>query len=215
MEYLAALDYQHLDNGIFLSALARSLSRQKGVRPVILHGDSEYTERVIQTGVMRADARIRSIKDLNHRLVALFADEGISTIGINGYQREFITLKNEELHLDKNYYQSLPEEPVLLVSTLIWDYAENNPVPVSLPRLTGFLKTTLGFENLFIFSSSDTDEIIKEKYFKSKASWEELGENFLHQKIPEEFHHFSHPVKLAKAQHFHEIPSLDSVMHIE
>ncbi len=74
MDYIAVLDYEHLDNGMFLTAFAKALSQQKS-RGIILHGDSEYTERLIQTGIMREEATIRAMKDLNHRLVALFADE--------------------------------------------------------------------------------------------------------------------------------------------
>ena len=85
MDFLAILDYEHLDNGVFLTSFAKSLA-QKEKRGLIIHGDSEHTERIIQTGVMRDEARIRAIKELNHRLVALFADEGVSTIALNGFQ---------------------------------------------------------------------------------------------------------------------------------
>ena len=38
------------------------------------------------------NAIIRSIKDLNHRIVALLADNSVSGIGINGYQKNIIQL---------------------------------------------------------------------------------------------------------------------------
>ena len=214
MQYIAALDYEHLDNGVFLSSLAKSISQQKDVRPIIIHGDSQYTERVIQTGVMRDDATERSIKDLNHRLIALFADEGISAIGINGYQREFISIENDELSIDREYLNSLPKEPVLLISTLVLDKNSGKPSPISLTRLAAFLKDTLPAEQLFIFSRSDSDEIISPEDFKGKASWKELDPSFVESKIPEEFHAYQGEACLTTAQHFHKIPSLESAMQI-
>ena len=214
MQYIAALDYEHLDNGLFLSSLAKSISQQENVRPIIIHGDSKYTERVIQTGVMREDATIRSIKDLNHRLIALFADEGISTIGINGYQREFITLEDDSLSLDKEYFNSLPKEPALLISTLVLDKKNRQPHPISLTRLATFLKNKISAEQLFIFSRSDSDEIMKDNEFKGQVTWKELDKSFIEEKIPEEFHQFKESVNLTTAQHFHKIPSMDSAMKI-
>lgn len=212
MRYLAALDYEHLDNGMFLSSFAKSLSQQEEVRPVIVHGDSDYTERIIQTGVMREEAKVRSIKDLNHRLIALLADEGISAIGINGYQRKFITIEDDKLNIDRNYFDSLPPQPILLVSTLVYNKETGHPKAVPLPDLCAFLKDALQIDELFIFSSSDTDEIMADNDFPTKASREELDKKFLQEKIPVEFHTFDHPVRLTTAQHFHKIPSLTSTM---
>lgn len=212
MRYIAALDYEHLDNGMFLSSFAKSLSQQEEVRPVIVHGDSDYTERIIQTGVMREEAKVRSIKDLNHRLIALLADEGISAIGINGYQREFITIEDDELNIDGDYFDSLPQQPVLLISTLVYNKETGRPKAVPLPDLCAFLRETLQIDELFIFSSSDTDEIMADNDFPTEASKEELDKKFLEEKIPGEFKHFDHPVRLTTAQHFHKIPSLTSTM---
>ncbi|MDZ7715610.1 MAG: hypothetical protein U5J95_05290 [Balneolaceae bacterium] len=214
MQYIAALDYEHLDNGIFLSSLAKSISQQKEVRPIIIHGDSKYTERVIQTGVMREDAVVRSIKDLNHRLIALFADEGISTIGINGYQREFISIQDDKISMDKKYFNSLPEEPALLISTLVLNRDHNQPQPISLTRLATFLRSNLPAEQLFVFSRSDSDEIMKNNELNDRAAWKELEKSFIENKIPEEFHRFNEKMNLTTAQHFHKVPSLESTMQI-
>ena len=48
---------------------------------------SEYTDRLMQTGMMREDARKRAVMDLNRRLITLFADHGVSAIGLNGFQK--------------------------------------------------------------------------------------------------------------------------------
>lgn len=210
MRYIAALDYEHLDNGVFLSTLAQSLSQQqqKDVRPIIVHSDSEYTERIIQTGVMRDEATIRSIKDLNNRLVALLADQGVSTISINPYQRDFITYKDDTLHLDSDYFSSLPPEPVLLLSTLVQDLDNNRQVAINLPRMVSFLYEQLNAEELFIFIKSDESEIFTEKEIPDSLAWDTMDSNFRKQQIPDDFRNFSHPVKLITARDFNQIPDL-------
>lgn len=215
MQYLAALDYEHLDNGVFLTSLARSISQQKDVRPIIIHGDSEYTERVIQTGVMRREATIRSIKDLNHRLIALLADQGVSTIGINGYQRELITLEDEILSLDLDFFESLPSQSALLLSTLVFDKENGSPKPIELSRFATFLKETLPVSELFIFSASDSDEIFTKEDPLPAMAWDELSEDYRSSYIPEEFHRYDQPVRLTTAREFDLIPKLDKTSLIE
>lgn len=214
MRYLAALDYQHLDNGMFLTSLAQAISKQENVQPIIIHGDSEYTERVIQTGVMREDAKIRSIKDLNHRLIALLADEGISAIGINGYQRELITIKENALHLDQSYFESLPKEPVLVISSLVLNSSTHDIMPLSLPTMAAFLYDAMSAEELFIFSRSETDEIMETEEIPAQISASNLESTFWDDKIPAEFHQFAQPMRFTTAQKFHKIPDLSSTMLI-
>ncbi len=209
MQYLASLDYDHLDNGVFLTALARSISQQEGVRPILLHGESSYTERIIQTGVMREDATIRSIKDLNHRLIALLADEGVATIGLNGYQREFITLQNDTLSLDREYFDSLPGEAALLISTLVYEAESGKPKAIPLARLGAFLQEELGVEHHFIFSASDSDELFTKEEKPSEIKFEEMDEDFSKSYVPPEFHRFGRPLHLTTAGEFHRIPDLE------
>lgn len=210
MQYLAALDYKHLDNGVFLTSLARSISQQSNVRPILIHTDSEYTERVIQTGVMRDDATVRSIKGLNHRLIALLADQGVSTIGINGYQRELITLQNETLSLDKAFFNRLPSQSALLLSTLVLDRVSGKPVPIPLTQLGAFLRKEIEIEEFFIFSSSDTDEVFTKENKSDKMNWGDLDDEYQNVFIPEEFKDFNRPVRLTTAREFHQIPDLSN-----
>lgn len=210
MQYLAALDYEHLDNGVFLTSLARSISRQKNVRPILLHGDSEYTERVIQTGVMREEATIRSIKGLNHRLIALLADQGVSTVGINGYQREFITLENDSLSIDKNFFSTLPGQSALLISTLVLDASDGKPTPIRLTRLASFLRNELDLKDLFIFSATDTDEIFTKEQKPDKLKWSDLDDEYRKTFIPREFNDFGEPVRLTTAREFDRLPDLSN-----
>ncbi|PAU95795.1 hypothetical protein CK503_01675 [Aliifodinibius salipaludis] len=217
MKYIAAVDYDHLDNGVFLTSLARSLSQQQGnadLRPIIIHSDSEYTERIIQTGVMRDEATIRSIKDLNNRLVALFADEGVSAIGINPYQRNLITLQNGTLKLDHSFFDTLPSQSTLLLSTLIQNDDKDQIESLSLPRLVTFLQKELETDELFLFSKSDESEIFTDKKTETDISWDTMDSEFRKQQIPDEFNNFNHPVKIATARDFNQLPNLEQTIAI-
>lgn len=218
MKYIAALDYDHLDNGVFLTSLARSLSQQQGnsdLRPIIIHSDSEYTERIIQTGVMRDEATIRSIKDLNNRLVALFADEGVSAVGLNPYQRNLITLQNETLTLDHSFLDTLPSQSVLLLSTLVQNADEDKIEPLPLPYLATFLFEELQADELFLFSKSDESEIFTNDKSKSDLSWDTLDSEFREHQIPDEFDDFNHSVRLATARDFNQLPNLEQTIAIK
>ena len=217
MKYIAALDYDHLDNGIFLTSLARSLSQQQGnsdLRPIIIHSDSEYTERIIQTGVMRNEATVRSIKDLNNRLVALFADEGVSAVGLNPYQRNLITRQNRSLTLDHSFLDTLPSQSVLLLSTLVQNADEDNIEVLSLPHLATFLFKELQADELFLFSKSDESELFTNDFSEHDLSWSTMDAEFREHQIPNEFNNFTHPVRLATARDFNQLPNLEQTTEI-
>lgn len=218
MQYIAALDYEHLDNGVFLTTLAQSLSQQQqndNLRSIIIHGDSKYTERIIQTGVMRDEATIRSVKDLNKRLVALFADQGVSTIGMNPCQRNFITLNNGQLSLDHSFLDSLPPHPVLLLSTLIQDLDEDETVVLELPRLLTFLNKELSVDNIFIFSKSDEAEIFTKTKTPGKLQWDNMDTSFLESQIPNDFIKLNLPIHLTSARDFNQVPNLEHSIFID
>ncbi len=217
MHYIAALDYEHLDNGVFLTTLARSLSQQqdKDVRSIIIHSDSAYTERIIQTGVMRDEATVRSVKDLNNRLVALFADQGVSTIGINPSQRNFITLEDDKLKLDHSFLSSLPQQPVLLLSTLIYDVQSKQAMVIDLACLASFLYDELKADQLFIFSKSDESEVFTDTKSTKSLQWSTMDNDFRQNQIPDEFSDLSRPVQLTTARDFNQIPDLEHAIAIE
>jgi len=217
MLYIAAIDYEHLDNGVFLTTLARSLSQQQGkeaVRSIIIHRDSAYTERIIQTGVMREEATVRSVKDLNNRLVALFADQGVSTVGINPSQRNFITKKDNQLTFDHSFYETLPSQSVLLLSSLIYDMDSEQNVVLELPKMAQFLYKELGADELFIFSKSDESEIFTTD-ISDKMNWETIDPSFREKQIPNEFYALNQPVQLVTARDFNEIPDLKHSIFIQ
>ncbi|REL38168.1 hypothetical protein DYD21_06045 [Rhodohalobacter sp. SW132] len=206
IEYIAVLDHDHLDNGLFLTSFAKAVASHSE-RGLILHSDSAYTDRIIQTGVMRADARIRAIKDLNHRLIALLADQGVSAIGLNGYQREMITIDNSGIDVDLDKFRQLPTQPVLLLSTLIYSLQEDKPVHAKLPVLAGLLMEKFETENLYLFTKSEDDDIIK-KELPSKLSEIENAGEFIQQRVPDEFHNNLLNGKLTTATDFQNYPDI-------
>lgn len=217
MQYLAALDYEHLDNGVFLTTLAKSLSQQQekeDIRSIIVHADSEYTERVIQTGVMRDDARIRTVKDLNKRLVALFADQGVSAVGINPNKRDFITLNNNSLQLDHSFLDSLPKKSVLLLSTMVQDKESEEPVVIELPQLISFLFEELDADELFIFSKSDEAEVFTNAEQPESLQWNSMNSDFREEQIPDEFSDLNTPARITTARDFNQLPDLNHSIFI-
>lgn len=182
--YIAALDRKHLENSIFLTSLARSLSRQQTRKGIIVHGDSEYTERLINTGMMREDAEVRAIKDLNRRLIGLFADQGVSAIGLNAYQKELVTFDGSNLQLRKEILHSLPDTPFLLISSLV-SGADEQPMNIGVRKMTELFCRELSDHEPVLFSLNDRDEVIRKELEEKK--WEETEKDWMEKNIPEEF----------------------------
>lgn len=201
MNFIAVLDFEHLDNGIFLTAFARSLARRKK-RGIIIHSDSEYTNRLIQTGMMREDAMRRSIRDLNHRLVALFADQGVPTIALNGYQKAMVTAGNgSALTISRDEIDRLPEQPMLLLSGLAHSADSDLPVPVNLPDFAFSLQRTYSVDAITLFSTSESSSIIKSDLPK-RVALGKADSDFLEEHIPESFHGRDETVILSTADAF-------------
>ena len=208
MDYIAVLDYEHMDNGMFLTSFARSLSKQKK-RGIIVHGESEYTERLIQTGIMREEATIRAMKDLNHQLVALFADQGISTIGLNGYQKSLITSGSDGLDIDTEQLKKLPEHPTLLISSLALNLEFSKPKPIPISLLVQQLQDSLSIADVIIFSAKKDGEIIQHD-LPEKISMENSNRDLIEELIPSDLIDSDLSMKLTTAQKFSSFPDSDS-----
>jgi len=218
MRYLAVLDHDHLDDGVFLNSFAHSLSQQqnnKQIQPIILHTDSAYTDRIIQTGVMRNEATIRSMKDLNKRLVALFADEGVSTIGLNPYKKNLITLANGNLKMDHTILEGLPRRPVLLLSSLVQNLDTNEVEPIDLPQMIDFLQQELDHDELFIFMKSDESEVFTPDDIDEALSWKHMPEDFREEQIPDELDHLNRRIRITNARDFNQLPTLDHTILVK
>lgn len=160
MRYLFIIDHEHLDNGGFLKLLSKNLAGLRLENFMLLHGDSAHTERIIQTGVMREQATIRSVKELNHRLTALFADEGIPLIAMNGFQRNTICQPagREGPEINAAYLKKLGGQTHLLLSNLV--QGPEGPRPMPLALLAEALQQAIHFDYIIAFDASeDPNEI--------------------------------------------------------
>ena len=124
---------------------------------MMIHADSAYTTRITETGVLTETARIRAVKELNHRLTALFADEGIPLIAINGYQRDTIVQSGQELTLNSSYLLDLGSKTNVLISNLIAD-GEGKTIQLPLAKLAKALHAQLHFEHIIAFDANDKPE---------------------------------------------------------
>lgn len=213
MDYIAVLDYEHLDNGLFLSAFAKAVAKHKK-RGIIIHGESKYTERLIQTGIMRDEATVRAIKDLNHRLVALFADEGVSTIGVNGYQRSLIKETDGFFEIDVEQFQKFPEHPTLLISSLIDSDESDQPKPISVATLAYELKKGLNIDDVILFSTAEGGDIIKQDLPAELSRKSPSDPNFIEKHVPKDFHDIDYKVTLTTARDFTNYPLLKNATAI-
>ena len=214
MNYIAALDYAHLDNAIFLTAFAKAVHAHKIRKGIIIHGESAYTDRLIQTGMMREDARIRSIKDLNRRLVALLADHGVSCIGLHGFQKELISRTEKGLQLDREIFDALPGRPFLLLSNLIQN-EKNELEALSLSDMARFLSDELGSHVPVLFSKDEQEEIMSEFSRPKQIAGKDLKPEFIEKYIPDEFHEFRHTCYLSNASDFSTWPSAERMTVIK
>lgn len=200
IDFLAVLSYEHLDNGFFLTTLAKSLKKREK-RGLILHEDSEYTERIIQTGVMRDEATIRCYKDLNHRLVALLADEGISTIGLNGYQKNLVKIKEESLEIDYQSLKNLPKEPMILMSSIGLNENDNKPKPISISDLAVSLSDEFNVQIIDLFSIKENSEFIVDDFPKTVIP-KIIDDLFRSKHIPKSFKYFGSEVRIQSPNSF-------------
>lgn len=157
---LIAIDYKNLDNGLFLKAFAESLARITYPEIMIVHSDSEYTQRVMQLGIMRDEAQMRSIKDLNHRLVTLLSDNGVPCIGINGYQKHAATINDKGITFNEKVFSLIPRGVRSVISASAIDINNGLPVLVDLSAFMIELAEFTGCNEITVF---DNDE--KEHFF--------------------------------------------------
>lgn len=171
MKYIAVIDYDRLDHPLFMKSFSGAMGQQKSCTGIILHGDSAYTERLIQTGMMREDAVLRSTSDLNHRIVALLADNSVSAVGVNGYQKNIISLSGDKLSIDSHWIDSRPPGTHLILSNLVRDQSSQKITPVSLRTLTDALSHRLECRTVFLFSREDENDSL----FTDRANQKSIG----------------------------------------
>lgn len=212
LDFIAVLDHQHLENSLFLTSFAKSLAKLGDRKGLVVHGDSPYTDRLIQTGMMREDARMRAIKDLNKRLVGLFADQGIATIGIHGFQKSLMSWNNGKMVVDQESLKEFHASPNLLISNLIDQ--QGSAMYLSLPEFAQALSTQLDHVDILLFSKNEKDEIMASSG-ETRLNWDTLSAEFEEESLPEEFKNFGNKVKMTTASDFANWPKLQKVTIIE
>lgn len=159
--FICVLDYKNLDNPLFLKAFAETLKKVNPEKCIILHSDSPYTDRIIQTGVMRESAQRRSIQDLNHRLIPFFADYGLACIGINGFQRNTVTInENGDIKIDSNFIKSLPNGTYLVLSSLGLELGTLQTRPIPLAKFVQEVSDQLGIEAIYLYATDEKTHFI-------------------------------------------------------
>lgn len=159
--FICVLDYKNLDNPLFLKAFAETLKKVNPEKCVILHSDSPYTDRIMQTGIMRESAQIRSIQDLNHRLITFFADYGLPCIGINGFQKNIVTIElTGKIGIDAKFINSLPNKTHVVLSSLGSDLSTQSKKPIPLVNLVQEVSDQLGIEPIFLFTTDEKAHFI-------------------------------------------------------
>ncbi|MFO8098800.1 MAG: acetylglutamate kinase [Salinibacter sp.] len=105
--YLLYLDRHHLGDDLFLKSLAQHMVRGKSGEPpcVLVHGSGEKVERTLEAqglfpertdGVLEVEGdeqrRLveRAVREVNQDIVAALTDEVVSTVGIQGVDRNLL-----------------------------------------------------------------------------------------------------------------------------
>jgi len=129
------LDSEHLDQSLFMKSFAQKLVAFKNRRLIIVHGDNSFSKQLVKNGMNENDAIERSIKEINLKLISLFADSGIPAIGIHGYQRNIVMVEKNSIHIDGDYLNSLPSQAMIILSNLINSTSTNRHTTISSAEL--------------------------------------------------------------------------------
>lgn len=132
MTYLIALDDGSMANRLHMKAIGHAVKAIMAHEVVLVHDCLDYTDTLIQTGLMRQVAAVRAARELNRKLVTWFADFGVACVGIHGDQRSLITAGTNTLTLDRRLFGTYPANTLRVVSTLVATpdgHTESRPLP--------------------------------------------------------------------------------------
>jgi len=110
--YLVHLDRHHLGDELFLNSLAQHLARGPSGEPpcLLVHGSGEKVERTLEAkglfpertnGVLDVDGEEqrrlveRAVREVNQEIVAALTDEVVSTVGVQGVDRNLLGLDED------------------------------------------------------------------------------------------------------------------------
>jgi len=149
------LDSEHLDQSLFMKSFAQKLVAFKKRRLILVHGDNSFSKQLIKNGMNENDAIERSIKEINLKLISLFADSVLPAIGIHGYQRNVVKLENESIQIDGTYLNSLPEQAMLILTNLVGNSQTEMHKTISTAQLAFELSSRFANSTCLCFAVSD------------------------------------------------------------
>jgi len=149
--YLVYLDRHHLGDSLFLKSLAQHFAEGASGEPpcVLVHGSGEKVERTLEAkghfpertdGVLNVGTEEqrrlveRAVRETNQEIVAALTDEVVSTVGIQGVDRNLLQ-RDEEGRLtapNVGWMTALLKQRVLpVVSALVDDEDATREVPAA------------------------------------------------------------------------------------
>lgn len=166
LNLIIVLDRYHLEQPLFMKLFGQKIRRVKSGRLLILHADSAYTQRLIDSGTEPEKAVVRSTKEISLKLVNLLAEYGHSAAALHGYHKQAIVLtESNQLVIDRSYFLQHPETVITICSNLVMLAHEQRTSPVPLASLAIELKKSLEFDGILCFAQSE----VLSTSFKEKA----------------------------------------------
>jgi acetylglutamate kinase len=149
--YLVYLDRHHLGDSLFLKSLAQHFAEGASGEPpcILVHGSGEKVERTLEAkghfpertdGVLDVETEEqrrlveRAVRETNQEIVAALTDEVVSTVGIQGVDRNLLR-RNEEGAISApnvGWVTALVKQRVLpVVSALVEEEGATREVPAA------------------------------------------------------------------------------------
>lgn len=202
---IAYIDRYHQEDPLFLRGLAWALKSEHAQTPpfILVHGSGERVERQLEAegliparndGVLMAASELeralieRSIRETNQKMVAVLTDQLISSVGIQGTDRNLLRIKEDgELEVGAiTWIKHLAEKRIVpVISALAVDQPTNRIVEVDVARMLGALSLSSSPRepmSVVFFSKTDHAQVKHEKIAQDRVL---LGEINGHPSNPE------------------------------
>ncbi|MFU8861099.1 MAG: hypothetical protein ACNA8K_11820 [Cyclonatronaceae bacterium] len=214
MLILALLDREHLDNGPFLKSLSVAVSRLKGVRILFMHSDSDYTDRVMQLGIMRDVALNRSTRELNRRLSALFTEEGSTCVGLNGFQKDCLVLSEGSLMVDSGYLTQILSHSHVILSNMVADRDSGDTGFAEPARMAADLQVALKPDHFIVFSMKEDGSPIIENENSGSGHIFRADDELISTLIPAEIRDSGTDFLVTSLRQFASLPDVSGMLKV-
>jgi len=166
-DYIAIIDREQAGNSLYLKSFSRALRNQTHLRGIFIHADNQRTENMIQDGVMRDQARKRVTRETTKRLVDMFAEAGVASVGMQGWQ--IAAIENErDVVLKVDPREKIPPHTHLVLSNQMdvdGSELDSDVLAMNLSRI-------LTIPTIIKFTITSTDGIFVERSEAKKADIE-------------------------------------------